>query len=139
MKKILVLKTANDNTMQRWLNKYGLQDNEIYCMIQSSQLERYRERYPTVIFIDIEGEGFYNLPDSVMQQVLSHYYDAVYVTFSGIVGHNYGNIMEIIRQLRFKEAFFYNCNGEERIMPKMNPICELICRLYIKCVEIIYG
>lgn len=139
MKKVLVLKTSSDNTMQRWFKEYSNQNNQIYCMIQSSQLPRYKKLYPDINYIDIKSEGFYNIADSVMKHVCSQEYDMVYVTLSGIVGHNYGNVMEIVKQLKFKQAFFYNCNGEKIVMPKMNVICEFICRLYIKCVEIIYG
>ncbi len=37
-------------------------------------------------------------------RICSKAYDQVYVTFSGIKGHNYGNIMELLDKINYKKS-----------------------------------
>ena len=136
MKKILVLKTSTDATMHRLFEE--IKDNEIVCLIQPSQIDRYRKRYPNIKFIDILKEGFYDLPEDVMLSINGIVFDELYVTYSGIVGHNYGNVMAIVDKIDRKKAFFYNINGDKVEIPVFGKMRNLICRLYIKMCELIY-
>lgn len=136
MEKILVFKTAADATMKKLL--FELKDMDVDCLIQSSQRKRYKAEYPNVNFIDIGREGFYSLPDEVTKILSKKKYDQVYVAFSGIKGHNYGNVMELVAKTDFKKAYFYNCNGDRIEMPKQNMVKDMLCRVYIALISFIY-
>lgn len=136
MGNILVFKTSTDATMKQLFQ--GLKDNDIDCLIQSSQLKRYKVEYPYINFIDIYQEGFYDLNAEVIDRISLKTYDQVYITFSGIKGHNYGNVMEIVSKVNFRKAFFYNCIGDKIEIPRRNIVKETLCRLYIKWVAFIY-
>ena len=137
MGKILVFKTATDATMKRLF--HDLKNCDIDCLIQSSQIARYREEYPDINFIDICQEGFYDLPDEVVKMISDKNYNQLYVTFSGIKGHNYGNVMELVSKVHFQKAFFYNCNGDKTEIPQQNVIKDKLCRAYIAFVSFMYG
>lgn len=137
MEKILVFKTSTDATIKRLFQELG--EKNIDCLIQSSQIGRYRTEYPHINFIDICQEGFYDLPPKVIAGVSERAYDQLYITFSGIKGHNYGNVMKLVNEMNFKSGFFYNCNGDRVEIPKRNIIKDAICRLYIGWIGFIYG
>jgi len=137
MSNILIFRTSADETVERLIGELG--EKNIDCLIQSSQITRYREKYPYIDFIDICQEGFYDLPDKVIKKIAETKYDQLYVTFSGIKGHNYGNVMGLVSKVHYKNAFFYNCNGEMKEIPRQNVIKDLCCRAYIEFVSLLYG
>lgn len=118
---------------------FELKNRDIDCLIQSSQIERYREEYPYINFIDISQETFFNLPDEVIRRISENNYDQLYVTFSGIKGHNCGNVMGLVSKVHFRKAFFYNCNGDKTEIPKQNIIKDMLCKVYIILVSFVYG
>lgn len=137
MSNILIFTTSSDITMDRLIRELG--EKRIDCLIQSSQLARYREEYPHINFIDICQEGFFDLPPQVIRKISEKHYDQLYVTFSGVKGHNYGNVMAFVSKVHFQKAFFYNCNGEKTEIPKQNVIKDMLCRVYIAFVSFVYG
>lgn len=137
MEKILVFKTSTDATVKRLFQELG--KKSIDCLIQSSQIDRYRAEYPDINFIDICQEGFYDLPSKMIEELSERTYDQLYITFTGIKGHNYGNVMELVNEMNFKSGFFYNCNGDKVEIPKRNIIKDTICKLYIGWIGFIYG
>jgi len=137
LEKILIFKTSTDMTMKRLFHE--LREKDIDCLIQSSQINRYRIEYPYINFIDICQEGFYDLPFGIVDEMRQKIYDQVYITFSGIKGHNYGNVMELVSQMNFKRAFFYNCNGDRTEIPQANKVKDMICRFYITWIGYFYG
>lgn len=136
MNRVLVFKTSTDITIKKLFEE--LKKEEIDCLIQSSQVDIYKSGYPSIHFIDICQDSFYDVPECVVYRICSKAYDQVYVTFSGIKGHNYGNIMELLDKINYKRAFFYNCNGDRVEIPKKHAVKDFICRLYIKLVGFIY-
>ena len=137
MKKILVFRTSVDATMERLFCELGRCD--IDCLVQSSQFTRYRETYPYINFMDIRREDFYDLPFEVAEVIRKKSYDQVYVTFSGIKGHNFGNVMELVSKVSYKKAFFYNCHGTKTEIPGQNRIKDMLCRAYIRWILFIHG
>ena len=111
---------------------------KIDCLIQSSQIGRFKNRHPYINFIDIYQEGFYNLSVQVLDIIANEIYDQLYVTFSGIKGNNYDNIIELINKLNYKEAFFYNCNGDKIKIPEKNIINDLLIKVYIRFIDLSY-
>ncbi len=136
MEKILVFKTSTDKTIKRLLDNLG--DKAIDCLIQSSQLERYKALYPYIHFIDICQEGFYDLPCKVVDQITLTTYDQVYITFSDMEGYNYGNVLELLEKTTFRNACFYNCAGDKLAIPKQNIIRDTLCRIYIEFTGFLY-
>lgn len=133
---ILVFKTSSDTTMFKLLEE--IRGNNIDCFIQSSEIKRYADRYNNVNFIDIQGEGFYNISESIYNFISEKIYDEIYITFSGYVGHNYGNIIEILQKIRFRKAYFYNCDGERTCIPKQNVIKDFLCKVFIDVTKKFY-
>ncbi len=137
---VLVLKTSTDTTMQKLLNELCNDTNkQIDCLIQSSLVIRYQKEYPDINFIDICKERFENLPSDVTSMVTNKKYDQLYITLSGVNAYNFWNVMELVNKIRYKTAFFYNCNGVKMKIPRKNIIKDTLCKWYINWFRRIYG
>lgn len=138
--RVLVLKTSADMTMQKLLNELCNDTNkQIDCLIQSSLIRRYQKEYPHINFIDICKERFDNIPPDVMSMVMKKKYDQLYITLSGINAYNFWNVMELVSKIRYKKAFFYNCNGVKMKIPRKSIIKDTFCKWYINWLRFIYG
>lgn len=139
MQKILVFKTSADATIQRLFSELedGVNRN-IDCLVQHSQVISYKQKYPLINFWDIQSERFEDLPSNIMNMISQKQYDRIYVTLTGMYGYDFWNVIEIVSNVRFKRAFFYNCNGEKREIPRKRIIRENVCRLYIKWTGLFY-
>ena len=132
----MIFKTSADATLNKLL--YELGETDIECLIPSSQIAQYQKKYPYIHFIDICQEGFYDLPVKLIKAISEKSYDQVYVTFSGVRGHHYGNVMELVSKVHFKKAFFYNCNGDKTEISRHNVIKDRLCSAYIAFVSFMY-
>lgn len=136
--KILVLKTSSDTTMQRLFRELDRgEEKDIDCLIQTSQIDRYRKEYSYINFIDIRRERFDNISLEVINLVSEKLYDRLYITLSGINGYDFWNVVQFISKVCYKKAFFYNCNGEQIKIPRKNIIKDTLGRLYIKWNDLI--
>ncbi|WP_026503800.1 hypothetical protein [Butyrivibrio sp. NC3005] len=129
--KILILKTSVDATFDNLIGDLCNKNHRIICLVPSSHYAKYKTKYSYVKLIDIKNEGFYDLPISVMKKLKNQKFDEVYITLSGVVGHNYGNVISILELLKFKKAFFYNSNGDRIEIPKQNLLFDFLCGFYI--------
>lgn len=136
MEKILVFRTSTDATIKKLFHE--LEGKNIDCLVQHSQVDRYRAEYPHINFIDICQEGFYDLPAGVIHMIACQTYDQVYITFSDRDGYNYGNVLKLLEQINYRNAFFYNCNGDRMKIPKGNMIKDTLCRIYIDFTGFLY-
>ena len=134
---ILVFRTSSDETMRRLFVELG-DMHIIDCLIQSSQFERYRVKYPKINFIDIQQEAFVDLPRTLLDSISKKHYDRIYVTVSGEVAHNYGNVMQILAHLRSRSSCFYNCHGKQIEIPKRNLWKDTFWNLYIHIADWVY-
>ena len=132
----MIFKTSTDVTLNKLFHELG--EKNIDCLVQRSQMERYRKLYPYIHFIDICQEGFYDLPFKVIEMISNQIYDEVYITFSGREGYNYGNVLELLEQMNYKSAFFYNCDGDRMEILGGNRIKDTLCRIYIGFICFIY-
>lgn len=133
--KILVMKTSTDTTVQRLFEELDkIENKELECLIQHSQVERYQKMYPYINFIDIRRERFENLPIYVINKISKKRYDKLFITFSGVHGYNFWNVMELVSGIHFRQAFFYNCNGEKLQIPKKRILKDLLCKAYINWI-----
>ena len=133
MARILVLRTSTDFTIMRLFKELDCDD--VDCLIQSSQLQRYRDMFPNVRFIDIKSEGFYDIPYEIISSISNIVYDQIYIAFSGFVGHNYGNVVELVNQCSYRKLFFYNCDSEKIQAPQYGILEEKLILLYMKIVR----
>lgn len=136
MEKILIFKTSTDATIKKLLNELGKKD--IDCLIQSSQIAKYQEEYPYINCIDIHQERFENLPVEVTNEISKKRYDYFYLTLTREDGYNFWNVIRLACRVRFKKAFFYNCNGKKIKIPKKSVIGDMLYRMYVRWVELIY-
>lgn len=72
---VLIFKTSTDSTMNMLLEKLNDLDCDINCLIQTSQIERYKVLYFKVNFIDIQAERFDGLLSGVMDKVSQNKYE----------------------------------------------------------------
>lgn len=139
MEKILVFRTSADRTIQKLFHELDQTgDMNIDCLIQSSKVQKYKEEFPNINFIDIEGEKFENLSSEIMKMISKKVYDRLYITLTGVNAYNFWNVMKIVSHVHFKKGFFYNCNGEKTKIPRENIIKDTLCRLYIKLIGSFY-
>ena len=139
MEKVLIFKTASDNVMNQLFDKVSNENAEIDCLIQNSLIEQYKEKYENINFINIYKEGFYNVSSDVIDPIKSVCYNKIFIPLTGAHGHNFGNIIDIITQLSFKNGYFYNCNGELIEIPQYGFWQDWLCRCYIRLIGLIYG
>lgn len=85
--KILVFRTSTDTTMKKFFIEFD-KDNDITCLIQKSQLDRYQHLYPDIKYIDIGRESFYNLDEQFFNQFYDSSFDELYVTCSFNIAYN---------------------------------------------------
>ena len=135
--KVLVFRTSSDDTMRHLFMELG-DEHAIDCLIQSSQFEQYRMQYPKINFIDIQQEVFVDLSKTLLDAISEKQYDRIYVTVSGVVAHNYGNVMQILACLKSRSSFFYNCHGKQIEIPQRNLWKDTFWSLYIHIVEWVY-
>lgn len=136
---ILVLKTSTDVTIQKLFMEINEKENMVIdCLIQHNQVNKYKKEYPDINFIDICQERFESLPIEVVDVVSEKIYDQMYITLSGKNGYDFWNVISLASKIRFKNAFFYNCNGEKYKIPRENIIKDVLCRLYFKWINFIY-
>lgn len=129
-KKVLVLKTASDVVMDRLLSEIGNKEN-VNCFIQSSKLEEYKEKYPEIYFVDIQGERFGNLTQNVLAETENVYYQTVYIPHVGEKPRYFGNVILFVSHINHKRIIFYNENGEKREVKRKGKIASFFCRIMI--------
>lgn len=133
-----MFRTSTDTTMKKFFIEFD-KDNDITCLIQKSQLDRYQHLYPDIKYIDIGRESFYNLDEQFFNQFYDSSFDELYVTCSFNIAYNYGNVIEIADKIKSKRKFFYNCDGNHELMPQYNFIQSFLIKIYIFIVAKIYG
>lgn len=133
--KILVIKASTDTTVQRLFGELDkIENKEMECLIQHSQFDRYQKMYPYINFVDIRKERFENLPICVINKISKKRYDKLFVTLTGVHVYHFWNVMELVNRIHFRQAFFYNCNGEKLQIPKKRILKDLLCKAYINWI-----
>lgn len=138
MEKVLIFKTASDAIMERLFTELQSKECEKICLIQTSLKDIFQKKYPEISFIDIQKEGFYDIPNEVMQPIQETKLDKIYIPTTGVRATNFGNIMELCNKLCYKELIFYNSNGEKNIVRKKGASAEWLIKIYIGLIEHLY-
>lgn len=139
MQQVLVLKSAIDKVYQDLMDYVDKNYQEVYCLIQSSRKQEYEKKYPHVHFIDCKKEAFYEIPREVLDTVESISYDKIFLPITRVKAYNFGNVMEMIRHVKYKKLVFYYANGEIFEIDKMGKIQSIFYGVCIKLFEKIYG
>ncbi len=129
-KEILVLKTAPDIVMDRLLDEIG-NEEDISCFIQSSKIEEYKEKYPKMYFVDIQGERFEDLSENVLAETKKKYYRIIYIPHVGEKPRYFGNVILFVSHINHKRIIFYNENGEKKEVKKKGKIASYFYRMMI--------
>lgn len=139
MKRYLILTTATDAVTSKLLRELDIYTAEKYCLIQSSLLENYQKQYKGIRFIDINRESFYNMPESILDDIKKIHFDIVYVPVTNVRATNYGHVLEIINKLDYGEIVFYNCKGEKSVIEKKGRLQEKLIKMYINLIGCLYA
>ena len=132
---ILLLRTSNDFITENAL-RYCLQNSEnVICLIQSSQFEAYKNKYPETSFIDSGAESFYDLSNEIIQKLSAEKYSMIVIPTTGVKAHNFGNIIEITRLLYHDKLVFYHSDNQIQVINKMSKIKSMLYKIYIKIIE----
>lgn len=138
MERVLVFKTSSDYVFENLLDNLSDSKKKIECLVPSSKLVKYQEKYVYMRFIDIKKEGFYDLSKEIIEYLCQKEYEEIYITFSGVTGHNYGNVMDVVSKLKYHKGYFYNCNGNRVEFNKSNMLIDFLCNCYIGLMRKIY-
>ncbi|MBD5476921.1 MAG: hypothetical protein HDR17_13245 [Lachnospiraceae bacterium] len=129
-KKVLVLKTAYDAVTDRLLEEIGNKEN-VSCFIQTSKLEEYKEKYPEIYFVDIQGERFGDLTKNILAETEKVFYQTIYIPHAGEKPLYFGNVILFASHINHKRIIFYNENGEKREVKKKGKIASSFYRIMI--------
>lgn len=138
MEKVLIFKTASDAIMERLFTELQSKECEKICLIQTSLKEIFQKKYPEISFIDIQKEGFYDIPDEILQPVQEMNLKKIYIPTTGVRATNFGNIIELCNKICYKELVFFNSNGEESVVKKKGVFIEWLINIYIRLIELLY-
>lgn len=138
MASILIFKTASDIVMKQLFEKLQKEKEEKICLIQSSLKNEFQKKYTDICFKDIGKEGFYEIEYSVIQSLKKFNFEAIYIPTTGVRANNFGNIIEICKNFSYKKLVFYNSNGESNVVTKKNCFIELLIKIYIGFIEMLY-
>lgn len=136
MKRILVFKTAEDQIVMKLLEEQ--KEDRIDIMIPSNDVKKYELIYPCINYLEIASDSFYEINQSVIEQISAILYDRIYITLTGRHEHDFGHVLEILTKCRYKRAFFYNCDGEYMEIPRYSLLTEMVISLYFVAERVLY-
>ena len=135
--RILIINSANENSFDKLIHELSKNKNTIECLITHDKYLSYKGKYKSIKFIDINKEEFYDLSQETLNEIKNKRYDTVYVTVPRTFAYNYGNIINILEYIWFKNAFFYNCNNCAIRIPSQNWLFDYVCGWYIDLLNLI--
>lgn len=138
MENILVIKSSVDYIFQNLLDGIVNENKDVYCLIQSSRKAEYEMKYPWIRFIDCKKEGFYDIPNEVLDELGKRSYKKIYIPTTGLVAHNFGNIVEVIKRLDYERLIFFHSETEQQEIFKMSKWKSLFYKICIDFFEKIY-
>ena len=138
MNNVLILKTASDVVLHKLFEELKNEDSKKYCFIQSSLINKFQKEYVEIEFIDIHQEGFYNISDSVLEEIKKISFAEIYIPTTSPRAINFGNILDLVCNLNYEKIIFFNCNGEKKEIKKKQKWEEKIIKLYILLIQIMY-
>lgn len=134
--RIIVLKTASDTVVDRLLDEIKNHRN-IDCLIQPSNIERYKTKYPEINYINIQRERFEYLAEGILSEIEKKSYRILYIPHAGVQPYNFGNVILLASHINHKKIIFYSENGEKREIRKKGKMSSFLNRLmitYFKCL-----
>lgn len=128
--KIIVLKTASDTVVDKLLDEIKNQQN-IDCLIQPSNIERYKAKYTEINYINIQRERFEYLTEDILSEIEKKNYQILYIPHAGEKPYNFGNVILLASHINHKKIIFYSEDGEKREIRKKGKIASFFYRLMI--------
>ena len=130
MKKILVLKTAEEKVMQKLLLEVK-EKEEMYCLVQSSALDVYKRKYPDFNVLDIAGESFTE-QTSEYHGLKQMKFETIYIPSSTPYFRNFDNVFFMVDRLNYEKMVLYDCNGNKRVMKQKNGLGSILESVLVK-------
>lgn len=128
--KIIVLKTASDIVVDKLLDEIK-NEPTIDCLIQPSNIERYKAKYPGINFINIQRERFEYLAEDILAELEKENYQTLYIPHAGEKPYRFENVILLASRISHKKMIFYNENGEKREIGKKGKIISFFYRVMI--------
>lgn len=116
MGKILVFKTASDEVMDQLFQKLCGQGSQVYCLVPSGMIKKYKEIYTEAIFPDLHTDSLLdgNLEPGMLAGM---HFEEIYVPSSSPYFRNYEELFFFIEELDYKWKILYDCYGNVRRFP----------------------
>lgn len=131
--KVIIFNTARDEIVEKCFElNYS---NQIVCLVQPSKEQLYKNKYKGVDLINIEKERFEDLPEHVIRRINSEKYDKVYLPVAGKMIRNFGNVLEVLKKVRFKRAYFFYADGSTKEMLICNRLLDGVIDLVIRVLD----
>ena len=125
MKRILIFKTAPDGVLESLLNTLlEHKSHEIYCLIQPIAYNRFKEKYPSVHFVNIERNVFDDPVISSCGDIDKQNYDDIYFISGDMSFSKYDNVLEVAEKLKCKRWIFFNKRGQIYAVKRQSKIYE---------------
>ncbi len=126
-----MLKTAKNEIVEKCFQDNNNKSNKMVCLIQSSIIDEFRKRYKEVDFIDIKRESFYDLPEQINEYLMHQEFDKLLIPLSGKTVHNFGNVMDVVRTIRFREGYFFYSDGKTIRIPNYGVVLDSLISVLI--------
>lgn len=118
MKNILIMRSANMKTMERiidYLKKYNKNYN-IYCLVQKSGIDTFKEKYPHINYIE-KKDGFFKYKEfkedfNLKNKLKNIEFDKLYIPSSYADFPEFQDVFMIASKINSKKYFLFNVNGE---------------------------
>lgn len=131
--KALVFKTANDLIVDKCLA--SICKKRIVCLTQSYNTRDFKNRFKDIEFIDIKRDSFHDLPHNLMKYLKNDYFEEIYIPISGKTAHNFGNVMNVLKEMKYSKAYFFYSDGKCIRIPNYG----LFKELFIDILTYIYS
>lgn len=134
-KNVLFFKTANDHVFGNMLAHYAQLDANKYCLIQASALARYSRMHQDITFISLGVESYYDVADSVIQQVAVRAYDTIYIPTTAPQAIGFDNVIQLVRHLQYERLVFFHSPSDRHEVKRMSAAEEARVREEIREIE----
>ncbi|MEW9093564.1 MAG: hypothetical protein AB2417_00660 [Clostridiaceae bacterium] len=119
-KNILIIRCASERTIEKLLdninNRYKIEENSLYCLIQKSFITSYEKKYPYIKYIEKE-DGFFNYKSfrknvRLQNQLKNIYFDEICIPSSYIDFPDFEDVFIIASTIKCKKYILFNVDGE---------------------------
>lgn len=130
MKKVLIIRSANDNTIDKLINYIKIKEKnvQIYMLLQQNLVDMYREKYLDVCFFEIR-DVFFNYKKfkkniRLKNQVNSVKYDVIYIPSSTNGFYQFEEIFLIASSLSAEKYYLFDSESNVKQINLKNKLIK---------------